>query len=128
LLGILLALVLGMLAVAWLSAELSAQNAGQKPPEEEEKEPPKPKKVVVEEEEGGGRPRSKKVIPVDDGKPAKPPVKPVLPEEPPSDLAVAAKETKHPELKTFYEDLATPHDRLTTATRAIRYNIEPLTQ
>jgi ABC-type transport system substrate-binding protein len=148
-LGILPALVVGLLSLTWLSADLAAQSAGKKPPTEEEeptrpkikpppvvddepaepktkpkpktpdKESPKPARPREEVEEKGARPKYK--VP-----PEKPASRPA--EDQPGDLAEALRQTKNPELQELYRGVMTPHDSITIASSGRTYHVDPLTQ
>jgi peptide/nickel transport system substrate-binding protein len=102
---------LAFLLVAGLGAiDLAAQNPNKKPPpvEEEDRNAGKPKRRIDVEDEDPTPPKSKVPIPVDDDKPTKPVPPPVT-----IDLAAAAKQAKHPALRTLYHEISVPHDAVT---------------
>jgi len=120
--GLLLALLLiGGLGVI----DLAAQNPGKKIPPAEEEDPNagKPKRRVPIEDEDPNPPKSKVPIDVDDN-PTDKPAKPVPPPAT-TDLAAAAKQTKHPGLRKLFHDVSVPHDAVQFRTHRVEF-VEPL--
>src|SRR5262245_10594777 len=80
-------------------------------PEEEEEPPGRPAKVSPagrpEEEEEGTRPRRKVIRVEEDDAPSPTRPGPALPDV---DLRVAAREARHPAVRSLFAELAVPHD------------------